>query len=106
MEQLCLFTRGDAEKEQMLARIFSEQAALSLAALETALAGDDAEGWSLAAHRFKGASGSFGAVRVFAMCREAELQSYHDGQGKREILLSLRDAVIQIETFFRDRWRL
>jgi PAS domain S-box-containing protein len=98
MEQLRLFTDGNAEEECELIELFVTQADDMLAVLGNSL--DDAakEAWKSAAHRFKGSSGNLGANRLHRLCKRAEAAFEAPRVDKEAMLATLRTELDAVRT--------
>ncbi|MDE3061265.1 MAG: response regulator, partial [Pseudomonadota bacterium] len=73
MEQLHAFTDGDPQEEKELSALFLDQAQAMIAILKASTSGNDFDAWKSAAHRFKGASGNLGAMKLHHLCKRAEM---------------------------------
>lgn len=100
LEQLRLFTDGDAEEEKALAALFIEQALEMIRVLQESAASEDCDAWKSAAHRFKGSSGNLGAMKLHHLCRRAETHFDEDSARKREMLAAIIAETKRVETFF------
>ena len=100
MEQLNMFTDGNKDDEAMLVNLFMTQAHEIISLLEHSIADDMQEEWKSASHRFKGASGNLGAMKLHHICKRAE-QHYTDPQPlKEELLHNIRTELERVEKFF------
>ena len=97
--QLRSFTDGDVEEERLLITLFTDQAQLSLAALQKCLESHDAEGWRSAAHRMKGASGNLGAKKLSHLCKKAEHGHQALRHEKEQILQAIRDELVRTQAY-------
>lgn len=103
MQQLEIFTEGDPEEEKELLTLFLSQSSEIMALLEAHLSDSHGEEWKAAAHRFKGASGNLGAMKLHHLCRRAE-QHYRDAPGqKAEMLSAIRQELQRVEAFALQR---
>ncbi|MDX1975925.1 MAG: ATP-binding protein [Rickettsiales bacterium] len=99
MEQLRIFTDGDPEEERVLAQLFFEQAQEMITILEQSISADKCEAWKSAAHRFKGSSGNFGAMKLHNLCKHAE--SHYEGEEPKKIKMldAIKEAIIKVKEF-------
>ncbi|MBI1274822.1 response regulator [bacterium] len=99
LQQLRMFTGGDAAEEKSLVEFFMDQAQEALATLEQSIGTQDDEAWKSTAHRFKGASGNFGAVKIYHLCKRAEAHYDEAETKKRQMLSAMRQATAEVRTF-------
>ncbi len=99
LQQLRMFTGGDAQEEQSLVDFFMEQAQEALDLLEQCIENHSDDEWKNVAHRFKGASGNFGAVKIHQLCRSAEIHFDDTVAKKQQMLSALRQATAEVKTF-------
>ncbi len=103
LQQLRMFTGGDAEEEKSLVEFFMEQAGEALAALESCIEAQNDDGWKSTAHRFKGASGNFGAVKMYHLCKRAEAHFDEPEAKKRQMLSAMRQATAEVKAFMENQ---
>jgi PAS domain S-box-containing protein len=103
MEQLTLFTDGDPEEEKALVALFLEQAEVMLTVLQNSVKDHNNEAWKSAAHRFKGSSGNFGAMKLHHLCKRAEAHFEDDVEKKAEMLAGMKTETQRVQAFFMSR---
>ncbi len=103
MEQLNMFTNGDKEEEKALANLFLEQAKDVMAILERSFGADKHAEWKSASHRFKGASGNLGAMKLHHLCKRAEVHFEDNETQKSEMFEAIKTETKQVEQFFAAR---
>lgn len=101
ISQLYLFTDGNREEEKAIATLFLEQANEMIAILQSNRTRDRCTEWKSAAHRFKGASGNLGAMKLFRLCEYAETHYEHDETGKVEMLMAIQQETRRVEKYFQ-----
>lgn len=99
MDQLRSFTDGDAEEERLLVTLFTDQAQLSLKAMDEALASNNNETWRSAAHRLKGSSGNLGAKKLSHLCKRAELNAQAADPEKVAMLANIRGELVRVQSY-------
>lgn len=102
MEQLRMFTDGDLEEEKMLSELFLSQAWEMVETLQQNVGEGKYEAWKSAAHRFKGASGNLGAMKLHHLCKRAELHAEDKLPGKQEMLAAIRAETQRVAVFFQE----
>ena len=60
------------------------------------------DAWRSAAHRFKGASGNLGAMKLHHLCKRAESHFEDDESGKKEMLNAILNEMHRVENFFQN----
>jgi len=100
MEQLRIFTNGDAAEEKALGALFIEQAQHMIELLQDSTAPDQSEAWKSAAHRFKGSSGNLGAMHLHNLCKQAELHFELGAAPKQEILMEIMAEMERVKRVF------
>ncbi len=100
VEQLHVFTDGDKDEEKALGELFLEQANEIIVLLTDNMADDKRELWKSAAHRFKGASGNLGAMKLHYLCKRAESHFEDTGPVKQEMLSAIIAETKNVEAFF------
>lgn len=100
LEQLRMFTDGDTEEEKALVELFLDQAREMMEVLTQNTASENAAAWKSAAHRFKGASGNFGAIKVHHLCKRAESGYEESIDQKIEMLATLEQEINRVKIFF------
>jgi HPt (histidine-containing phosphotransfer) domain-containing protein len=101
ISRLHLFTDGNLEEEKTLATLFLEQAYEMIAILQTSATSDKCVEWKFAAHRFKGASGNLGAVKLYHLCERAETGHEDDESSKLEVLMAIEQETQRVEKYFQ-----
>ena len=99
MEQLRMFTDGDAEEEKALFTLFLEQAAEAIITLEQTMDDDARDRWKSTAHRLKGASGNLGAMTLHHLCRRAEAGFEENETTKCEMLTAIKTETKRVRKF-------
>ena len=99
LEQLRSFTDGDHEEERLLITLFTDQAQLSIKALEECLNRADADGWRSAAHRLKGSSGNLGASKLSHLCKRAEHSKDAPDSEKNMMLSAIRAELVRVQAY-------
>ena len=99
LQQLRMFTGGDAAEEKSLVDFFMEQALEALETLSRCIDTEHEEEWKNTAHRFKGASGNFGAVKIYHLCKRAEAHYDEPEAKKRQMLSAMRQATAEVRAF-------
>ena len=100
LEQLRMFTDGDAEEEKALADLFIEQANMMIDLLQKSTDAVASDTWKSAAHRFKGSSGNLGANKLHHLCRRAETHYDDSEEEKREMLQAIVAETQRVQAFF------
>jgi PAS domain S-box-containing protein len=101
MEQLQLFTDGDPSEEKALTELFLSQAQEMITLLEQSMATNTHEAWKSAAHRFKGSSGNFGAMKLYHICKRAESHFEDNQMQKEEMLTAIKSETNRVQMFMR-----
>ena len=101
LEQLRMFTDGDLDEEEALARLFIDQAQEMLAILEKSMNIEKKEVWKSASHRFKGSSGNLGAMKLHHLCKLAETHFDDSEQKKQEMFLAITEETRRVKIFFK-----
>ena len=99
MEQLRMFTDGDADEEKALFALFFEQATEAIAILEQSTDAAAKDMWKSTAHRLKGASGNLGAMALHHLFRRAETGFEEAATVKRTMLLAIRTEAARVQQF-------
>lgn len=99
IEQLRLFTDGNIEEEKSLTELFLEQSKEIIAILEQSTELEKHEAWKSAAHRFKGSSGNFGAMKLHRICKKAEMHFEDDKNTKIEMLNLIKNETDNVKNF-------
>ncbi len=92
----------DAELE--LIALFKEQAEEVLLALQTAYESEDEAGWKSSAHRFKGASGNLGAIRLSHLCKTAESHFTDEKSLKEKMLADIHGEYARVVKALDELW--
>lgn len=100
MEQLRMFTDGNADEEKALLELFLQQAQEMIEVLGQNLAPEKSSTWKSAAHRFKGSSGNLGAMKLHHLCKRAEVHFEDAEVNKLEMLGSIIAETKRVETYF------
>lgn len=98
------FTDGDKDMERKIVEIFYETVDESLEVLRKNIQGkNENSDWKMAAHRMKGSMAQIGAVRLAAMCAEAEKQ-FNMSEGDKQIaLMAIEVDYRNLQKFFDER---
>ncbi|MEZ5690284.1 MAG: ATP-binding protein [Rickettsiales bacterium] len=102
IEQLTLFTDGDKEEEKVLTELFLEQSRELVELLEKSVSDQEKEVWKSAAHRFKGSSGNFGAMKLHNICKRAEANSSGDRNDKIELMIEIKSEIERVKNFMEN----
>ncbi len=100
MEQLRLFTNGDKDEEKALSILFLDQAQEMIDIMMQCTSNDKKDEWKSAAHRFKGSSGNLGAMKLYNVCKQAEIHFEDTEAKKQEMLMIIKDETHMVRTFF------
>jgi len=95
------FTEGDKDTETMVINLFLTTAYEAFDKLKNAQISDEPDEWSHAAHSFKGASGNLGAMKLHALCSDAEYKGGIDRDEKNIILSSLYVEFARVESYLK-----
>ncbi|TAH34225.1 MAG: response regulator [Alphaproteobacteria bacterium] len=101
MNQLRLFTNGDLDEEKALVDLFMQQAMEMLGTLEKCLRDKNSEAWKSAAHRLKGSSGNFGAMKLYHLCQRAEVNHNESQEKKIEMLDAIKHEATRVDNFLK-----
>lgn len=100
MAQLRILTDGDPEEEKALFTLFLEQAEIMITTLQKNMDTESHETWKSAAHRLKGSSGNFGAMKLHHLCKRAETHFDDIEPKKLEMLVAIKAETKRVESFF------
>lgn len=103
LEHLASYTEGDMGEEKALTSLFYDQANECLGILEKALEQGDKDAWVHITHRFKGASGNFGAVRLYQACLVAEQAKEKNMDEKTQLLGEIQKEYTALKDYMAGR---
>jgi signal transduction histidine kinase/CheY-like chemotaxis protein/HPt (histidine-containing phosphotransfer) domain-containing protein len=103
LEHLASYTEGDMEEEKGLTSLFYEQADECLGILGKAVEQNDQDAWQHITHRFKGAAGNFGAVRLYQACLAAEKAQEKSVEEKTPLLEDIQKEYEALRAYLVDR---
>lgn len=78
-----------------------QQAMEMLVTLEKCLRDKNDDAWKSAAHRLKGSSGNFGAMKLYHLCQRAETHHNESHEKKIEMLNDMKNETTRVDTFLK-----